>query len=164
MDEPKRGGPKGINWLAVRTYFIAGHSVTECAQRFGVTREVVSRRASKEGWEAQRHANHTDARLTLDKLNTADRTDGLHDHQDIVGWLKRIVRDGEQDLAEIKNGRSRIEARKFLVDAVDKVIGMDRLVNGITSGQASVDTDTEGEGTSVRIVREIVPSPASALA
>lgn len=53
----KRGVP--IPWPAIRAAFVGGASVSQCAERFGVSRHTISSRSKKERWSAERRPGFT---------------------------------------------------------------------------------------------------------
>lgn len=55
MDDPTKSGPKGVNWIAIRTAFVVkGWSAQKCADEFGLNPTTIKLRAAKEGWTAER--------------------------------------------------------------------------------------------------------------
>ncbi len=146
------------NWLAVRAYYASGHDAAECAAKFGVSKRQVERHASEEGWKEERRSNVVDATLKLRKRAVEDIEQGLLDSQQFLAWAGNIVRQSEADLEEITNARSRIEARRAIVEMAERGIRMSRLVRGLRDGVPSAqsqDDDDRRVDQAVLIVRKL---------
>ena len=138
----KRGGPKGINWLAVRTYYIAGHTAAECAAKFSVAKRTVEIRRKEEGWGEDHRSNLAQAKQNLAQLEVAEIAKTMLTHIEYADRLLLIAMQGEEDLAAMEPGRSRIEARKAMLEAADKAVRIAREVRGFKSGDASDQQET----------------------
>jgi transposase len=147
-DERRGGGPKGINWLAVRTYFVEGHTIAECAKRFRVSRQVVSSRAAKENWRERLDANVTAANEQLNELDVEKKTEVLVRHATIADSLATAIEDGLKALLTDPKltSRNRAETIKVYVEAADKALRLGRDVRGIRVGQPSVQSNEADEG------------------
>ena len=63
-------------------------------------------------------------------------------HIEYADRLLLIAMQGEEDLAAMEPGRSRIEARKAMLEAADKAVRIAREVRGFKSGDASDQQET----------------------
>jgi hypothetical protein len=159
-------GKKRINWLAVRTYYLAGHQASECSKRYGVSVRQVQRRATEENWTDHRRANVAGATQdVVDELNRDTRTSHaktMLTHIEYADRLMQIAIDGESDLAAIDPGRSRMEARKLLLEAADKAVRIAREVRGFKSGDSSLgDNEDENDKAPIEIRKTIITRPAN---
>ncbi len=143
-----------INWIAVRTaYVVKGYSAQKCADEFHIDPTTVKKRASAEGWTKERHRLATHATTVAEdeaREQVAQAGAKLREeHAEIVGKVHRFLDGIDDDLAAIKPGRGRIEARKAAAEAAEKVLKTSRLVLGISEGISSA---SDGEDTGERAV------------
>jgi hypothetical protein len=163
-------GKKRINWLAVRTYYLAGHQASECSKRYGVSVRQVQRRATEENWTDHRRANVAGATQdVVDELNRDTRTSHaktMLTHIEYADRLMQIAIDGEADLAVMDPGRSRIEARKALLEAAQRAVQIAREVRGFRTGDASEqDENNDAPSMPVHGIRkDVVQRPADYMA
>lgn len=147
MDEEKRGGRKGVNWLAVRTYYLSSSAVTyaDCSRKFGVSTRSIETRGSKEGWKDERARIFGQAEGQLRQRAIEDRVSGLAAHVDRADALVALSAQLEAELlSDTKaSSRSKIEAYKSLVEATDKATRLARAVRGIRDGEASESGSAE---------------------
>jgi hypothetical protein len=158
-------GKKRINWLAVRTYYLNGHSAAECAERYKCSPRQVQRKATEENWADRRRENVAGAtRDVADELNRDTRTSHaktMLTHIEYADRLLQIALDGEQDLASMDAGRSRMEARKLMLEACDKALRIAREVRGFKTGDSSEAEDDENAQAPIEIRKTVINRPAN---
>ena len=151
-----------VNWLAVRTYYLTGRNINECAEKFEVSKRQIERRRSSEAWAQERRSVVVDASLKLAERVKADIEQEMSrqsavltvhqealDHEAFLGWAVKLIRDSEVDLASITDPRSKIESRKSVMDMVDRATRLSRLVRGIRDGDRSTVTDPDASALQV---------------
>lgn len=153
-------GKSTINWIAVRTaYVVKGWSAQTCADEFGVDVTTVKKRASAEGWTAERTRITTEGHHAVVEEMRAAVADTLANHVNLTDKVTKIIDKWiEEDVAASKPGRSRGEVIKVYMEAMNLALRLGREVRGIKPGEASEESTTEDN--TVRIVREVVVAPA----
>ncbi|MDB5092461.1 MAG: hypothetical protein JWO85_562 [Candidatus Eremiobacteraeota bacterium] len=130
------------NWIAIRTaYVVKGYSAQKCATEFSVDVTTIKKRASSEGWTAERHRNTTQggkvaedaARDAVAKAN-AERQQSDRAFTDS---LQALVENGKKKLEKIKDPGDYIMAASRLVAAGQRVVLTRRIVTGTVPGQPS---------------------------
>jgi uncharacterized protein with GYD domain len=129
--------------MQVRTaYIVKGWSADKCSEEFNIDPTTIRKRASKEGWTGERHSLAIDATLVATEDLKSGATQVINsvreDHANLVKRMHTILDGIDEDIAAIKPGRSRIEARKAGAEAFGTVLKSSRLVLGIRDGDASV--------------------------
>lgn len=132
-----------INWIAVRTaYVVKGWSASKCAEEFNIDPTTIKKRASTEGWTAERHRLSTEATAVATEDIKSGSIAAINavreDHAILVRRMHTILDGIDEDIAAIKPGRSRIEARKAGAETFGTVLKSSRLVLGIRDGDASI--------------------------
>lgn len=131
-DKPKH------NWLAIRTaYVVKGYTAQQCATEFKVDVTTVRKRASKEGWTAERHANtmHGEdvAKDDARKIVAA----AAQSHREVLSKLTALVDDSITELATIEDIGERILARQRTITMATRIVVTGRIVDGNLPGQPS---------------------------
>ena len=160
-----------VNWLAIRTaYVVKGMSAQQCADEFKIDRATIARRASKEGWTAERHSNVTAgsdvvtnemrevvASIAAGHVAAADQQVRLA--QAVADKLEEAI--AKVDPRDIRTLRSIIEAGARLGEWTDKGISSSRASRGLRPGEAS---DGQSGGTEVFTYEWVeAPRPAEEL-
>lgn len=152
-EKPRRGTTKIApnKWLAIRTANIVdGLSYADCAERFGVDRTTIAKRASKEGWRAERHRMTTVGQEVVSEKMQEAITDGLTAHVNAADQLLDVFTDLKDafvqaiksgDAAEVRRLRALIESGKSLSEMGDRAIRVGRVVRGLKDGVASEKPD-----------------------
>jgi uncharacterized protein YjcR len=146
-DRKRSGGPRGVNWIAVRTaYVVRGYTSQQCADEFGIDVTTVKKRASKEGWTQERHRNATQgaevvseamkAAVTAHMGGQAARVQRALDLQDAIQAKIGTLIDAI-DLTKPAQLRSIVEMNRTSVESLTRLVESDRLVRGITTGKPS---------------------------
>lgn len=136
-------GTPRANWLAIRTYYLAGHTYGECADKFGITKRQIERVASAEKWvQAKQRVAETAVEQFEDKYAQATAQQLFDSHVAYANRLMAMALDAEEDLRAIPPGRSRIEGRRAAIEAAERAVKLAREVRGLKIGQAS-DPDEE---------------------
>lgn len=158
-------GKQRVNWLAVRTYYIAGHSASQCSQRYGASARQIQRKAAEEGWSDQRKQNVAsatqDVAAALDNVQQTAIATVMLTHIQYADRLMQIAIDGEGDLAAMSPGRSKLEARKALLETAERAVRIAREVRGFRTGEAS-EQNADNDAPSVpvfEIRKDIVHRP-----
>lgn len=147
-----------IPWLAIRSAFLQGESIHNCAIRFNVSETQIYRKANVENWRAQLQDKVRDARSRLDDLVLDKRTARLQRHVDL---LEKGYAAVERALAECSentalSGRNLTEATRAATDAMQKWLLASRAVEGVQQDAPSVPEGRDEED-GVRYVRTIDP-------
>jgi hypothetical protein len=140
-----------INWIAVMTaYVVKGWSAQKCADEFSIDVTTIKKRASAEGWTAQRNRNTTHAtEAATEEATQIVATAALHirsEHAKAVSQLNALLAGASEDVSACKPGRSRAETRRACFESFKIAVGLQRTVLGITEGQSSL-ADGEDDGT-----------------
>jgi hypothetical protein len=163
----KRGGPKRDNWIAVRTAYIVNRwPAQRCAEHFDMDVTTIRKRASKEGWTAERHALTTSAdRVAIERarehvdsiaashVDATNRVIALADRiaDRVDAALDKLERDESGD--DFATLRRVVEVFDRYADGVSKALAVNREVRGLRSGDAS-EKDENRAG--IRIERRIL--------
>lgn len=128
-------------WLAIRTaYIVKRWSAQKCADEFHIDVTTIKKRASKEGWTKERHFKGHQVRTGSDTAeeetrkavrDVATRQQELADM--MIAWVANHIKDSAQDLQQmtttskkdsdkIAAARSRISARRDMVEMVDRFV------------------------------------------
>jgi hypothetical protein len=142
-----------VNWLAVKSFFLAGHTHAECALRFGCTKRRVEQVASAEKWSAQRANVAEVAQEQLNALSVEDTKDALESHRDFAARWMKLATDAEEDLKVMPAGRSRIEARRSAMETAERALKLHREVLGFKIGQSSDDEEVTDAGITIEQIR-----------
>lgn len=161
MEGRKGGGRKGINWLAVRTYYVTNPEATheECSKRFGVSVRSVESHASKEGWAEQRSGQLREADKQLRDANAGKIAENRVLHCKVTGGALRILekiiteieRNGfvKADGTAVESSMSKIEMASALSVAVHRASEADRLNLGIKPGESSTAEQDDEPGIAI---------------
>lgn len=161
--ESKDMGAKAkVNWLAVRTYYLAGHAVSECASKFQISTRQIERRKASEDWQQARKDNVAQASAQVSALASEELAQTLTDHISFADELMAIALAGREDLAVMPPGRSRIEARRAMIESAERAVKIAREVRGLKSGDSS--SETEIDDRQFELVRRVIPAPHVATA
>lgn len=148
-------------WMQIRTaYVVRGWSAQKCAEEFNVHATTIKTRAAKEGWTQERDRVATDATgAATDALKGAAAevlTALRSQHAELVQRMHTILDGIAEDIAAMKPGRSRIEARRAAAEAGKVVLTTSRLVLGMTDGVSSLtDPNTEDSGERTIVFEEV---------
>lgn len=152
MPDAKR--PKH-NWLAIRTaYVVKGWTPEHIGKEFGVHITTVKKRASKEGWTAERHRNATSAAEVASEVAAeaarqlalnAGKEKALTDLQ-IADTLRALINDSITDLKAIDDLGSKIVARNQIMLMGQRFLTVNRIVRGIVPGQPSDTGELDNPG------------------
>jgi hypothetical protein len=131
-----------VNWLAVRTaYVVKGYTAQKCATEFGVDVTTIRKKASSEGWTAERHANTMQGEnVAVDgasEVVAAANAERVQSDRAFSEWLQSLVEGGKEQLAKITDPAENILARNRLVAAGHRIVTMKRTVQGVVPGQPS---------------------------
>ncbi len=121
-------------WLAIRTaYIVKRWSAQKCAECFHVDATTIRKRASKEGWTRERHRNATASRsVAEEETRNVVRDESARRQQlmdALIVWAAKQIQDSEADLALIKIPRSRISARRDIMEMVDRFVKTGKLAD-----------------------------------
>ena len=125
-------------WLAIRTaYIVKRWSAQKCADEFHVDVTTIKKRASKEGWARERHRNATAGQSVAEEETRIAVRDVAAKQQQLadmmIAWVAGHIKASERDLeqmtttsksdsAKIAAARSRISARRDMVEMVDRFV------------------------------------------
>lgn len=142
-----KGGPRNVNWLAVRTYYFSAASITykQCSEKFGVSTRSIENRASNEDWKKERKRIFGQAEEQLRQTATDDARRGLSLHADLADELVAAVKAGLAELSDMNPGRNKAETLKTLAETADKAVRLSREVRGIRAGESSTGDDSGGD-------------------
>lgn len=124
-------------WLAIRTaYIVKRWSAQKCADEFHIHVTTIKKRASEEGWTKERHFKGHQVRTGSDTAEEETRTlirDESARRQQLMDalivWAAKQIQDSEADLALIKIPRSRISARRDIMEMVDRFVKTGKLAD-----------------------------------
>jgi hypothetical protein len=137
--QPKRGGPKGLNWLLARTLAMEGKTHAEIGRAIGCARETVSRRAMAENWAEARHNVLTETSRKLDEAVVEETADVLRRHGD---YGRNLFAMAEAKLAElIAQGNVSLKQLQIASSIGRNAAELERAARGISADQSFVPRD-----------------------
>ncbi len=146
-----------IPWLAIRTYYISGNSIADCARKFQVSERQIYNKCNSENWRAALIENFRNARKTLDDQLVLDRTDRLRKHHAILDLAYDAACEALKECTNPSlSGRNKAEATRAAIDAMQKWLLSSRAVEGVQQDAPSLPDDKDDDE-GVRYVRSIDP-------
>lgn len=132
------------NWLAIRTaYVVKGYTAEHCATEFGVHVVTVRRRASKEGWTAERSANATSGEKVAQDEARKVVASAAQSHRAMLAKLDKLVDDSITDIEAITDLGEKILARQRTITMATRIVVTGRIVAGELPGQPSGTGDLD---------------------
>lgn len=166
-----KGGPRGINWLAVRTFYFSAPTVTyaDCSKRFDVSERNVARKAVSEHWRELREQHIIEAGEQLRDVAVEEVAQALRAHTKatggLLGLVQKLIDDIETngyrkaDGEDVTSTMSQVNILLTLSHATARAVEVDRSVRGLKEGEASSNEDDAGEWTLVHRVEGVTPAP-----